>query len=1189
MTDNRPQFRAGGSSKHVKKDVKQKKKSSKSAMVPPSQRRRRRWTADDLDDRKNKSSANNTSQRKAKQKNKQRKKKRFSLGHKNLQKKEGLPDVIPDKLSYKIATELLGDGDDDDSFRESGPKKKTKAFPHTRSRSDGAIIYEGDDVNEKREHKESLYHYGRQLHRFKLPNTMPSERTLNQYPEQKLNLEHVYGYKGESLECKNNICISFDKKTLIYCKSSLVILLNTENNTQKFFRQHTREVSSITIWPNEDKTIAASGQHPDPALKGRSIIFVWDYVTLQLLRRFEHSNCATISLQFSPHFKSVYAMNSDDDHSIIGFSLNKKLKKRPQTVSFNASKSAAVGFVCQSLNSSHENTDYFVIFGRKLLKFGELSSKDKGETFTNVSKSSSPKLRTVRVNNNGERGFYCAIFPSDRLQYIAGGHSGQLYKCEKSKALTTFQAFESPILSLACLGEGNILACCAEGLASIIYVKGLFFEVKRTIDLNSNPCIRHPVGARSLCYNHSTGDIYLGLKTSQITHMNLNSDEPMHKVVIDAHCGIINSVDTHPNLNLVVTGGSDGYIRLWDYIERRCLSEQTYGDPQYVITNLLFSPNGQYLVAGLDKSTILFFTLNPLRLAGTTNFSFKSDASGVTAISVSADGSMAAIGFQSGDIRVCTVQIQGDAIHGFEWGGKKNMRTCASAILDIQWSFRVEYIRVFTRGYSFEHFRVHVADRFIEKHTDKVESTEQWFGRPLRAGWDVRGLYQPGFDGSYLQCVARSQNGTLIAAGDRKGVIRIHNYPAHEPKAHYAYTCHSNCANDVVFSNKDEYIFSVASDGALFQWEIDGEMLPAMVEVDWHVVDSESEILAPSFSEVIPDVGGLARGSFIIGVGTPKPDEDLLPLVMSNMSNAEADDSSAGALSPTMIERPSLALNRAPSSHIQCGQLTKQESSGENEMNMETWSMFITDIQQKGEKARSEFFGKMDSLRREARDRLTSMANDPFDSPAVESEKFISNTSSQSRHSISRQRSDFSIPVPPVRLTIQEVAKQMFEGSQLKDDYSRHTPKRVEFTVGDIVEGRVDGVWLTGTLIATLDNVFLFKFKSEQHLLKRSDLRRPNENFTCGEKCHGLVEGAWRPGIIALERNGVFLFKADSGIEALLINSELKTRKMTSLPKGKKSNQCNSLRTITILKRHPLRLTFTGKTILSTNTSFSCF
>ena len=112
--------------------------------------------------------------------------------------------------------------------------------------------------------------------------------------------------------------------------------------------------------------------------------------------------------------------------------------------------------------------------------------------------------------------------------------------------------------------------------------------------------------------------------------------------------------------------------------------------------------SGNILILGMTLGfhliEVLFFTLNPLRLAGTTNFSIKSEASGVSAISVSADGSMLAVGFQSGDIRVCTVQIQGDAIHGFEWGGKKNMRTCSSAILDIQWSFRVEYIRVFTRG-----------------------------------------------------------------------------------------------------------------------------------------------------------------------------------------------------------------------------------------------------------------------------------------------------------------------------------------------------------------------------------------------------------------------------------------------------------------------------------------------------------
>merc|ERR1719471_1658618 len=232
---------------------------------------------------------------------------------------------------------------------------------------------------------------------------------------------HVYGYKGENLDCKDNIHLSFDKKTILYCKSSLVVLHNTETGVQKFFKNHTREVTALAVWPTKQKQLAASGQNPDPVLKGKSLIFIWDYVTLEVLRRFEHNNRATISLQFSPHLKIVYAMNNDDDHSIIGYSLQKKLKKRPQRVELNASKSAAIGLVCHS--NPKERTDYLVIFGRKLLKFAELTSKDKGETFN------FPKLRTVRTNNDSERGFYGVIFPpGNKSEYLAGGHSGKLYR-----------------------------------------------------------------------------------------------------------------------------------------------------------------------------------------------------------------------------------------------------------------------------------------------------------------------------------------------------------------------------------------------------------------------------------------------------------------------------------------------------------------------------------------------------------------------------------------------------------------------------------------------------------------------------------------------------------------------------------------------------------------------------------------
>merc|ERR1719499_774149 len=68
---------------------------------------------------------------------------------------------------------------------------------------------------------------------------------------------------------------------------------------------------------------------------------------------------------------------------------------------------------------------------------------------------------------------------------------------------------------------------------------------------------------------------------------------------------------------------------------------------------------------------------------------------------------------------------------------------------------------------------------------------------------------------------------------------------------------------------------------------------------------------------------------------------------------------------------------------------------------------------------------------------------------------------------------------------------------------SQHSEPREfveEFKAGDTVEGRVDGVWLTGVLIAALDGVYLFKANSEQHLLKRKDLRWHIQDFVCGEK-----------------------------------------------------------------------------------------
>jgi len=92
-------------------------------------------------------------------------------------------------------------------------------------------------------------------------------------PSTELELEFVFGYSGS--RARGNLC-SNDSGEIIFPASRVMVVFNIETRTQRFFLQHTDEVSAVSMHPGN--IIVATGEHGP-----RGTICVWDSQSIETL------------------------------------------------------------------------------------------------------------------------------------------------------------------------------------------------------------------------------------------------------------------------------------------------------------------------------------------------------------------------------------------------------------------------------------------------------------------------------------------------------------------------------------------------------------------------------------------------------------------------------------------------------------------------------------------------------------------------------------------------------------------------------------------------------------------------------------------------------------------------------------------------------------------------------------------
>lgn len=121
-------------------------------------------------------------------------------------------------------------------------------------------------------------------------------------PVESLELDWIYGYNNEGM--KNNIFLSH-KNELIYPAASVIIILNVEKWTQRFYTNHNDYIIALSV--NNSKTMAISSQ-----IGKNPKICIWNIETLDTIREISRYNKSPIrQIKFSLNDLSFAVVEMD--------------------------------------------------------------------------------------------------------------------------------------------------------------------------------------------------------------------------------------------------------------------------------------------------------------------------------------------------------------------------------------------------------------------------------------------------------------------------------------------------------------------------------------------------------------------------------------------------------------------------------------------------------------------------------------------------------------------------------------------------------------------------------------------------------------------------------------------------------------------------------------------------------------
>ena len=220
-----------------------------------------------------------------------------------------------------------------------------------------------------------------------------------------------------------------------------------------------------------------------------------------------------------------------------------------------------------------------------------------------------------------------------------------------------------------------------------------------------------------------------------------------------------------------------------------------------------YNPKNQNIAVGHNDGTVTI-RASPQKI-GEVIKTMRDSQEWIEVMTFSPDGSKLAVGSHDNNIYV------------YDTSSYKLLGKCTkhnSFIVSVDWSKDGNFIRSVCGAHELLFFNgnTYAQDPAGASNTKGTE----WATNTAKYGWLVEGIFPSGTDGTHINGVEFSEDGTLIATGDDYGLVNIFRNPCRTGGKPISLRGHSEHVVRVKFHKNDSYLFSVGGyDQTLMQFK----------------------------------------------------------------------------------------------------------------------------------------------------------------------------------------------------------------------------------------------------------------------------------------------------------------------------------------------------------------------------------
>uniref|UniRef100_A0A671WEY9 EMAP like 2 n=1 Tax=Sparus aurata TaxID=8175 RepID=A0A671WEY9_SPAAU len=608
-------------------------------------------------------------------------------------------------------------------------------------------------------------------------------------PDRKLKLQWVYGYRGR--DCRSNLYL-LPTGEIVYFNASVVVLYNTEEQQQRHYLGHNDDVKCLSVHP--DMVTIATGQVAGNSKDGKLLaphVRVWDSVSLNTLHVIGMGvfDRAVTCVAFSKSNGGTFLCAVDDanDHILSVWNW----QKEKQLADVKCSNDSVLAAVFHPMDAN-----LIVTCGKSHINFWTME----GNTLT--------KRQGLFEKHEKPKYVLCVAF-AENGDAITGDSSGNIYVWGKGGNRISQQvsgAHEGGIFSVCVLKDGTMVSGGGKDRKVVLW--GHDYRKQAEMEVGE---LFGPVRALA---EGKPGELFVGTTKNAIIRAAFPDTLTP---IVQGHTDELWGLDIHPSMEQFVTCSQDRQVHLWDTNSHQPLWSKTIEDPG---RSAGFHPSGAVLAVGTMTGRWLVLDTDTRDLV-----SMHTDGNEIISnVKYSPDGNFLAVASHDNYVYIYAVTENG---RKYSRVGKCTGHS--SFVTHLDWSRDSQYLVTNSGDYeilfcSLPFFSIGNKELNPGKHVTNMDTVRnlEWATYTCTLGINTFGVWPDGADGTDINAVCRSHDGSLLASADDFGKVHLFTFPCSQPRApSHEYGGHSSHVTNVAFLHDNSHLISTGGkDTSILQWVV---------------------------------------------------------------------------------------------------------------------------------------------------------------------------------------------------------------------------------------------------------------------------------------------------------------------------------------------------------------------------------